>query len=76
MKNLVIKKSSNSQRINTNHVLIVFPFISPSLSAKEKADIEYKRRVLRLAKEHEQAGEVEKVNRYYMPEDGVKPQDR
>ena len=56
--------------------IVAVTVVSLSLTTKEKADLEYKRRVLMLAKEHEKAGELEKVNRYYMPEDGIKPQDR
>ena len=38
---------------------------------RERKDYEYKKRVLRLAKEHKAAGEIEKVDRYYMPKDDV-----
>ena len=46
------------------------------LSKKEKQDLEYKKTVLKLAKEHRDAKEIEKVNRYYIPKDDEKPQDR
>ena len=42
-----------------------------SLTKREKADLDYKRKILKLAKEHEKAGELEKVDRYYMPKDDV-----
>lgn len=44
---------------------------SSKLTAREKRDIEYKRKVLTLAKEHRSASEMEKVDRYYMPRDDV-----
>ena len=46
------------------------------MTKREKAELDYKKKMLKLAKEHEQAGEVEKVNRYFMPKDDVKPQDK
>lgn len=46
------------------------------LSKKEKQDLEYKKTVLKLAKEHRDAKEIEKVNRYYIPKDDEKPQDK
>ncbi len=42
-----------------------------SLTKREKSDLDYKRKILTLAKEHEKAGELEKVDRYYMPKDDV-----
>ena len=51
------------------------PFFS-RLTKKEKQDLEYKKTVLKLAKEHRDAKEVERVNRYYIPKDDEKPQDR
>ncbi|XP_046403500.1 pre-mRNA-splicing factor ATP-dependent RNA helicase DHX16 [Ischnura elegans] len=39
------------------------------LTSREKKEREHKRRLLQLAKEHEQARELEKVQRYHMPED-------
>ena len=41
------------------------------LTKREKADLDYKKNILKLAKEHEKAGEIEKVDRYYMPKDDV-----
>ena len=32
--------------------------------------------MLRLAKEHRDAKDIEKVNRYYIPKDDAKPQDK
>lgn len=39
------------------------------LTQKEKAEIGYKKKVLELAKAHERAGEMEKIERYHMPEE-------
>ncbi|XP_066295564.1 pre-mRNA-splicing factor ATP-dependent RNA helicase DHX16-like [Branchiostoma lanceolatum] len=44
-------------------------FAETKLTAREKKELDYKKKVLSLAKEHKKAGDVEKVNRYYMPED-------
>lgn len=46
------------------------------LTKKEQKDLEYKKRVLELAKEHRAAGDVEKVDRYYIPRDDIKPQEK
>ena len=46
------------------------------LTKKEKQDLEYKKTVLKLAKEHRDAKQIEKVNRYYIPKDDEKPQDK
>ncbi|CAH1784821.1 unnamed protein product [Owenia fusiformis] len=50
-------------------------FGDSKLTAREKKELEYKRKVLKLAKDHRRAGDVEKVDRYYMPKDDVKPQE-
>lgn len=39
-----------------------------SLTAKEKREREYKKQLLQIAKEHEKARELERVQRYRMPE--------
>jgi len=36
---------------------------------REKHDLEYKKTVLSLAKQHRSASDMEKVDRYYMPAD-------
>ncbi|XP_050406181.1 pre-mRNA-splicing factor ATP-dependent RNA helicase DHX16 isoform X1 [Patella vulgata] len=46
------------------------------LSSREKKELEYKKRVLKLASEHRKAGDIEKVSRYHMPKDDVKPEDK
>ncbi|BFZ20424.1 hypothetical protein BsWGS_23462 [Bradybaena similaris] len=51
-------------------------FSGVKLTKKEQKDLEYKKRVLKLAKEHKAAGDVEKVDRYYIPRDDVKPQEK
>ncbi|KAG1698522.1 Pre-mRNA-splicing factor ATP-dependent RNA helicase DHX16 [Nymphon striatum] len=47
-------------------------FQQTKLTKREKAELGYKKNVLNLAKEHDQASELEKVKRYYMPEDTKK----
>ncbi|XP_013406683.1 pre-mRNA-splicing factor ATP-dependent RNA helicase DHX16 [Lingula anatina] len=51
-------------------------FSDLNLTKREKAEQEYKKNVLKLAKEHRRAGDVEKVNRYYMPTGDEKPENR
>ena len=48
-----------------------YMFGDVKLTEKEKKDIEYKKKVLGLAKEHKKLTETEKLNRYYIP-DAVK----
>lgn len=38
------------------------------LTEKEKKRLEYKERVLSLAKDHKNAGEIERVDRYVIPD--------
>ncbi|XP_005090962.1 pre-mRNA-splicing factor ATP-dependent RNA helicase DHX16 [Aplysia californica] len=51
-------------------------FGKEKLTKREQKDLEYKKTVLKLAKEHRAAGELEKVDRYYIPKDDVKPQEK
>ncbi|KAG5675858.1 hypothetical protein PVAND_005726 [Polypedilum vanderplanki] len=44
-------------------------FDESQLTTKEKRDREYKKRVLDIAKQHERARELERVQRYHMPKD-------
>lgn len=44
-------------------------YICCSLTEREKAEREHKKRLLDLAKEHERARELERVRRYHMPQD-------
>lgn len=39
------------------------------LTEREKKDREHKKKLLTLAKEHDKARELEKVQRYHMPQD-------
>lgn len=49
-------------------------FRDTRLTEKEKKDIEYKQNVLRLAKEHDKASEIEQKRKYFIPsEDTSKP---
>ena len=51
-------------------------FGDAKLTKREKVDLEYKKKVLTLAKEHKRAAEIEKVNRYYMPDEIAKMDNR
>ncbi|XP_043238204.1 pre-mRNA-splicing factor ATP-dependent RNA helicase DHX16-like [Amphibalanus amphitrite] len=44
-------------------------FEESTLTEREKRERDYKKRVLSLAKEHEKARDLERVQRYHMPED-------
>ncbi|GAB6023367.1 Putative pre-mRNA-splicing factor ATP-dependent RNA helicase dhx16 [Chamberlinius hualienensis] len=44
-------------------------FTGVDVSKKEKLEFEYKKNILKLAKEHERARELENVERYHMPEE-------
>ncbi|XP_037082662.1 LOW QUALITY PROTEIN: pre-mRNA-splicing factor ATP-dependent RNA helicase DHX16-like [Pollicipes pollicipes] len=44
-------------------------FDASQLTERERRERDYKKRVLALAKDHERARELEKVQRYHMPED-------
>ena len=59
--------------LSVQYIHIWFYFFSESskLSKREKIDLEYKRKVLTLAKDHRNASEMEKVNRYFIPKDDV-----
>ncbi|XP_032225192.1 pre-mRNA-splicing factor ATP-dependent RNA helicase DHX16 [Nematostella vectensis] len=48
-------------------------FEEDKLSRREKAERDYKRRVLSLAKEHQNASKLEKVQRYQMPKEKAQP---
>ena len=41
------------------------------LTSREKKDLDHKKNVLKLVKEHKKADRVEKVDRYYVPKDSV-----
>ena len=46
------------------------------LTEREKRDLDYKKKILRLAKDHKSAGDVEKRNRYYIPKEDEKQSDK
>ena len=48
-------------------------FEDSQLSKREKQEREYKKKVFHLAVEHAKAGELEKVQRYEMPQENQKP---
>lgn len=49
--------------------MFLFCFFKHSLTEREKRDREHKRQLLQIAREHENARELEKVQRYRMPQD-------
>ncbi|CAI8011566.1 Pre-mRNA-splicing factor ATP-dependent RNA helicase DHX16, partial [Geodia barretti] len=51
-----------------------FLFSDSKLTRVEKERYEHKTKLLALTEEHKKAAELERVQRYYMPEDDVKPQ--
>ena len=48
-------------------------FKGTKLTEKEKRDYEYKQNVLKLAKEHDKASEIEKKRKYFIPSEDAKP---
>lgn len=48
------------------YLIYIFTF---SLTDREKKDREHKKQLLQIAKEHEKARELERVQRYKMPQD-------
>jgi len=55
------------------HVYLLTAFVVTSESSlrtkREKHDLNYKKTVLSLAKQHRSASDLEKVDRYYLPAD-------
>ncbi|XP_053377827.1 pre-mRNA-splicing factor ATP-dependent RNA helicase DHX16-like isoform X1 [Mercenaria mercenaria] len=51
-------------------------FGDQKLTEEEKHELEYKKKVLKLAKEHKSAGDMEKVNKYFIPKEDEKPSDK
>lgn len=49
-------------------ILFVFALTAVRLTVKERKRLEYKEKVLSLAKDHKSAGEIEKVDRYVIPD--------
>ncbi|GIY30037.1 pre-mRNA-splicing factor ATP-dependent RNA helicase DHX16 [Caerostris darwini] len=43
-------------------------FSDVKLTSKEKKELDYKKKILELAKQHEKAKEIEKIERYHIPE--------
>lgn len=41
----------------------------PSLTKREREERQYKKQLLNIAKEHEKARELERIQRYHMPQD-------
>lgn len=46
-----------------------FILLCYSLTEKERKEREYKKQLLTIAKEHEKARELERIQRYHMPRD-------
>ena len=51
-------------------------YLSRRLTEAEKKRIQYKRKMLSLAREHADARKSEKVDRYYIPKDDVVSETR
>nr|CAH8830671.1 unnamed protein product [Trichobilharzia regenti] len=51
-------------------------FDDEELTEAEKAELEYKKTILAVAKSHQQAGELENMARYYIPTEEKRPEDR
>ncbi|KAL3313577.1 putative pre-mRNA-splicing factor ATP-dependent RNA helicase dhx16, partial [Cichlidogyrus casuarinus] len=51
-------------------------FTPDELTDKEKADLEYKKTILGLAKAYQKAGDVEKTDRYFIPSESSRPDEK
>ncbi|XP_053376709.1 pre-mRNA-splicing factor ATP-dependent RNA helicase DHX16-like [Mercenaria mercenaria] len=82
-----IRKKSRRDYLKKRHVVKLeeleadvhdeeYLFGDQKLTEKEKHELEYKKKVLKLAKEHKSAGDKEKVNRYFIPKEDDKPSDK
>lgn len=49
--------------------MLLIYVIATRLTEREKKDREHKKQLLQIAKEHEKAREIERVQRYKMPQD-------
>lgn len=50
-------------------------FKDVKLTEKERREYEFKQNILRLAKEHDKASEIELKRKYYIPSEDAKPDD-
>ena len=48
-------------------------FSDVKITDKERHDLEYKKKILSLARDHDKAKELERVQRYYIPDEDSKP---
>lgn len=58
--------------IDVSLILLKKPSIfifSLSLTKREREERQYKKQLLNIAKEHEKARELERIQRYHMPQD-------
>ncbi|CAK9295337.1 unnamed protein product [Gordionus sp. m RMFG-2023] len=51
-------------------------FDETELTLKEKLDIQYKKKVLKIAKDYQEADQVEKIQRYYIPQGKDEPSSK
>ena len=66
---LAKRKDDKVQELEADIIDDEYLFDDSKLTRKEKEDREYKKRLLDIAKKHEQARELERVQRYHMPKD-------
>lgn len=72
---LAKRKEDKVQELEADIIDDEFLFKEEELTAREREDRTHKKRLLEIAKEHEKARELEKIQRYHMPKD-IKDADK
>ena len=72
---LVKRKEDKIQELEADIIDDEYLFSESNLTEREKEQKKYRKTILELAKQHDKASEVEKVQRYYMPDEKKKNQE-
>lgn len=73
---LVKRKEDKIQELEADILDDEYLFADSNLTEREKQQKKYRKTILELAKQHDKADEIEKVDRYYMPDEKRKNQER
>merc|ERR1719350_1533432 len=73
---LVKRKEDKIQELEADILDDEYLFADSNLTEREKKEKKYRKTILELAKQHDKADEIEKVDRYYMPDEKKKNQER
>ena len=72
---LVKRKEDKIAELEADIIDDEYLFNETNLTEREKEQKKYRKTILELAKQHDKASEVEKVQRYYMPDEKKKNQE-